>query len=96
MRCVSRCRLHSYSLSLPRAEGDRSTRRRDHHDRNAAIGNTLATFTVPQAGSAAGLLFSAVPPSPTYLNEDDVVVLTPSGASGAAVPMYFSLSVRTA
>ena len=61
-----------------------------------ANGNTLATFTVPQAGSAAGLLFSAVPPSPTYLNEDEVVVLTPSGASGAAVPMYFSLSVRTA
>ncbi|WP_050383964.1 hypothetical protein [Bradyrhizobium pachyrhizi] len=62
----------------------------------AANGNTLTTFTVPQAGSAAGQLFSAVPASPTYLNEDDVIVLTPSGASGAAVPMHFSLSVRTA
>ena len=57
---------------------------------------TLATFAVPQAGSAAGLLFSVVPPSPTYLNEDDVIVLTPSGAAGAAIPMYFSISVRTA
>jgi hypothetical protein len=41
-------------------------------------------------------LFSVVPPSPTYLNEDDVIVLTPSGAAGAAVPMHFSISVRTA
>src|SRR5215813_5104877 len=43
---------------------------------------TVASFTVPQAGSGAGQLFSAVPPSPAYLNEDDVIVLTPSGASG--------------
>ena len=57
---------------------------------------TLATFAVPQAGSAAGQLFSVVPPSPTYLNEDDVIVLTPSGAAGAAIPMHFSISVRAA
>jgi hypothetical protein len=57
---------------------------------------TLATFAVPQAGSAAGLLFSVVPPSPTYLNEDDVIALTPSGAAGAAIPMHFSISVRAA
>jgi len=58
--------------------------------------NTLATFAVPQAGSAAGQLFSAVPPSPTYLNEDDVIVVTPSGASGASVPMHVSVAVRAA
>lgn len=57
---------------------------------------TLATFTVTQAGSAAGQLFAATPPSPAYLNEDDVIVLTPSGASGAAVPMHFSVAVRAA
>lgn len=62
----------------------------------SANATTLATFTVTQAGSAAGQLFSIVPPSPTYLNEDDVIVLTPSGASGAAIPMHFSISVRTA
>ena len=56
----------------------------------------LATFTVTQAGSAAGQLFSVTPPSPTYLNEDDVIVLTPSGASGASVPMHFSIAVRAA
>ena len=57
---------------------------------------TLATFAVPQSGSAAGQLFSVVPPSPAYLNENDVIVLTPSGASGASIPMYFSVAVRAA
>jgi hypothetical protein len=57
---------------------------------------TLATFTVTQSGSAAGQLFSVTPPSPVYLNQDDVIVLTPSGASGAAVPMHFSVAVRAA
>ena len=33
---------------------------------------------------------------PTYLNENDVIVLTPSGASGAAIPMHFSISLRAA
>jgi len=60
----------------------------------SANSTTLATFAVPQAGSAAGLLFSVVPPSPTYLNEDDVIVLTPSGAGGANIPMFFSIAVR--
>jgi hypothetical protein len=58
--------------------------------------NTVATFAVAQAGSAAGQLFSVVPPSPTYLNEDDVIVVTPSGASGASVPMHVSVAVRAA
>jgi hypothetical protein len=57
---------------------------------------TLATFTVTQAGSAAGQLFSATPASPTYLNEDDVIVLILSGASGASIPMHFSVAVRAA
>src|ERR1700744_794209 len=43
---------------------------------------TVGPFAVPQSGPAAGQLFSVVPPSPAYLNEDDVIVLTPSGASG--------------
>jgi hypothetical protein len=58
--------------------------------------SSVASFAVPQAGSAAGQLFSAVPASPTYLNEDDVVVLTPSGASGSSIPMHFSVAVRAA
>ena len=62
----------------------------------AANSTTIASFTVTQAGSAAGQLFSATPPSPAYLNEDDVIVLTPSGASGASIPMHFSIAVRAA
>ena len=59
-------------------------------------GTSVGTFTVTQSGSAAGQLFSLVLPSPTYLNEDDVVALTPSGASGASIPMFFSVAVRAA
>jgi hypothetical protein len=59
-------------------------------------GASLMTFTVTQAGSAAGQLFSGVPASPVYLNEDDVLALTPSGASGAAVPMHLSIVIRAA
>ncbi len=62
----------------------------------SANSTTLASFTVTQSGSAAGQLFSAAPPSPAYLNEDDVIVLTPSGASGTSVPMHFSIAVRAA
>jgi hypothetical protein len=58
--------------------------------------NSIASFAVPQSGSAAGQLFSVIPPSPTYLNEDDVIVLTPSGTSGASIPMFFSIAVRAA
>jgi hypothetical protein len=58
--------------------------------------SNVATFIITQAGSAAGQLFSVVPPSPTYLNEDDVIVLTPSGASGSSIPMHFSVAVRAA
>lgn len=62
----------------------------------AVNGTTIGTFTATQAGSAAGQLFSG---SPTTLalaqvNEDDVISFTPSGASGAAIPMHFSIVVR--
>lgn len=56
--------------------------------------SAVSSFAVPQSGSAAGQLFSTVPASPTYLNEDDVIALTPSGASGVSVPMHFSVVVR--
>jgi hypothetical protein len=58
--------------------------------------SAVTALAVTQAGSAAGQLFSSVPASPTYLNEDDVIVLAPSGASGASVPMHFSIAVRSA
>ncbi len=62
----------------------------------SANATELASFTITQAGSAAGQLFSVRPRSPTYLNVDDVIVLTPSGASGVSIPMHFSVAVRAA
>lgn len=63
---------------------------------NATQSTTVGTFTVTQSGSAAGQLFSGTPNSDAVasVNEDDVLVLTPSGASGASIPMHFSLSIR--
>jgi hypothetical protein len=65
---------------------------------NVTQGTTIGTFAVPQAGSAAGLLFSGAPSSValSQCNEDDVLSLTPSGASGASVPMHFSIAMRAA
>lgn len=62
----------------------------------AVNGTTVGTFTVTQSSSAAGQLFSVVPPSPTYMNEDDVISFTPSGASGTTIPMHFSAALRVA
>ena len=89
IRAPFRCRLLKVTGILG---GALSTT--DGTDAVTVNSTTLAAFAVPQAGSAAGLLFSAVPPSPTYLNEDDVIVLTPSGAGGANIPMHFSIAVR--
>jgi hypothetical protein len=65
---------------------------------NATQSTTLGTFTVTQSGSAAGQLFSGSPTTNalSQVNEDDVLVFTPSGASGASIPMHFSLVLREA
>lgn len=64
----------------------------------AVNGTTVGTFTVTQAGSAAGQLFSGQTTTNalSYVNEDDVISLTPSGASGASIPMHFSIALRQA
>ena len=97
MRCFSRCSLHSRPLPLPASKGNRdSLTTTDGTITLSANSTTLVIFAVPQAGSLAGQLFSAMPASPTYLNEDDVITLTPSGAAGASIPMHFSVVVRAA
>ncbi len=65
---------------------------------NVTQGTTIGTFAVPQAGSATGLLFSGAPSTValSQCNEDDVLSLTPSGASGASIPMHFSIAMRAA
>lgn len=63
---------------------------------NATQGTTVGTFTVTQSGSAAGQLFSGSPTTAdvSAVNEDDILVLTPSGASGASIPMHLSIAIR--
>lgn len=58
--------------------------------------SAVITFTVTQSGSAAGQLFSGTPASPVYLNEDDVLSIVPSAASGVSIPMHFSAAIRAA
>lgn len=64
----------------------------------AVNGVTVGTFTVTQSGSAAGQLFSGATTTTilSYVNEDDVISFTPSGASGSSIPMYFSAALRQA
>ena len=64
----------------------------------AVNGAAIGTLTVPQLGSAAGQLFAGAPTTLalSQVNEDDVISFTPSGASGAAVPMQFSVIFREA
>ena len=62
----------------------------------AVNGTTIGTFTVTQSGSAAGQLFSGAPTTVALsaINEDDVISFTPSGASGASIPMHYSVAIR--
>lgn len=64
---------------------------------NATQSTTIGTFTVTQSGSAAGQLFSGAPltTAVSQVNEDDILVFTPSGASGATIPMHFSVAIRS-
>lgn len=65
---------------------------------NATQSTTLGTFAVTQSGSAAGQLFSGTPTTQAAaeVNADDILVLTPSLASGSSIPMHFSLVIRAA
>lgn len=58
---------------------------------NAALG-----FVIPFTGSAAGTIVTAIPTTAVYVNEDDVISFTPSGATGASIACEFTTSVQTA
>lgn len=66
---------------------------------NATQGTTLGTITIVQSGSAAGQYqFTALPTgaaSTIQVNEDDILVFTPSLASGTTVPGHFSAAIRS-
>lgn len=56
--------------------------------------NTAGNFTLPVAGAAAGQIATAIPTAQIYVQEDDVVTFTPSGASGTTIPAHFFIVVR--
>lgn len=57
-------------------------------------GSTLFTHTIIQSGSAAGQLDSTVPGAVQYFSEDDVIAITPSGATGSSIQAHFSIVIR--
>lgn len=56
--------------------------------------NTAGNLTIPVSGAAAGQTAKAIPTAAIYVSEDDVITLTPSGASGAAIECEFEITVR--
>jgi hypothetical protein len=55
---------------------------------------TGGAVTVTVSGAAAGQHFSAVPTAANDVNEDDVVRITPSGASGSSIGGFFYAVIR--
>lgn len=62
----------------------------------AVNGVTVGTFTITQASSAAGDFDSATPTAETFVQEDDVISFTSSGASGSSIPCQFFAGVEAA
>ena len=59
---------------------------------NVTTSTTIATFTLTQAGSAAGSSFTSSEggmEAARTVNRDDVISITPSGASGASIAADF-------
>lgn len=52
-------------------------------------------FTITQSGSGAGTMGTLTPTSPTYVNEDDYITFTPSGASGSNVTGSFHAAIKS-
>lgn len=91
VRAPFRSRLLGYSMIL---RGPITTA--DGTITVAVNGTTVGTFTITQSGSAAGQLFTGTPASPVYMNSDDVISFTPSGASGTTIGGDFQAIVRRA
>lgn len=93
LRVPFRCRVLKYSGILG---GAITTADATITVANVTRGTTIGTFTITQSGSAAGQVFTGVPVSPSYANEDDVISFTPSGASGANIPLHVSATFKAA
>lgn len=56
--------------------------------------NIAGNLTIPVAGAAAGQTAKAPPTALIYVFEDDVITLTPSGASGSTIACEFEIVIR--
>lgn len=54
--------------------------------------NTALAGTLPVSGAAPGVAAVWTPTSYVYVNEDDYITLTPSGASGASIAAAFGVN----
>jgi hypothetical protein len=53
-------------------------------------------FLLPVSGAGAGEVASLVPTAKTYVNEDDYISFSPSGASGASITGTFTATIKQA
>jgi hypothetical protein len=62
----------------------------------AVNGTTVSAlgFTVPLAGAAAGRVTTYTPTSPVFVNEDDYLTVTPSGASGSTIGCQINFFIQ--
>lgn len=62
--------------------------------KNETTSTTLGTFTYTQSGSAAATLVSYTPDTAAHaaVSQDDVISVTPSGATGSSVPGHFAFA----
>lgn len=55
---------------------------------------TGGTITIANSSSAAGDFDSAVPTALNFVNEDDVISFTATGATGSSIPCQFGAVIR--
>jgi hypothetical protein len=56
--------------------------------------NTAGNLTIPVASAAAGQSVVQIATSPIYVNDGDVISLTPSGGGGASIACAFIVTLR--
>jgi hypothetical protein len=56
--------------------------------------NTAGNLTIPVASAAAGQSVVQIATSPIYVNDGDVITLTPSGGGGTNIPCAFIVTLR--
>jgi hypothetical protein len=62
-----------------------------------AINGTTSTplaGTIPVSGAATPQIVTWIPTTQVFVNEDDYITITPSGASGASIGCVFDIAIQ--